>query len=69
MELARKAGAKKVVPLAVSVPSHCAVMKLAGDRLAKELEQVNLRDLRISIVNNADAKMLRTATELRQSFI
>jgi [acyl-carrier-protein] S-malonyltransferase len=69
MELARTAGAKKVVPLAVSVPSHCAMMKQAGDRLAKELETVNISDLRIPIVNNADAAFLRTASELRPSLI
>ncbi len=69
MELARAAGAKKVVPLAVSVPSHCAMMKPAGDRLARELETVEIADLRIPVVNNADAKMLRTAAELRPSLI
>ena len=60
MELARAAGAKKVVPLAVSVPSHCAMMGQAGERLAKELEKITIRDLRIPIVNNAEAKFLRS---------
>ncbi len=69
MELARAAGAKKVVPLAVSVPSHCVLMKQAGERLAKELDAVALGDLRIPIVNNADAKFLRTAADLKPSLI
>jgi [acyl-carrier-protein] S-malonyltransferase len=69
MELAKAGGAKKVIPLAVSVPSHCAMMKQAGEKLAKELETVTINDLRIPIVNNADAKFLRTASELRQSLI
>jgi [acyl-carrier-protein] S-malonyltransferase len=69
IELAKLAGAKKVVPLTVSVPSHCAMMKQAGDRLAKELETVTISDLRIPIVNNADAKFVRTAAELRPSLI
>lgn len=69
MELAKARGAKKVIPLAVSVPSHCAMMKQAGEKLAKELEKVTINDLRIPIVNNADAKFLRTASELRQSLI
>ncbi|HEX9022047.1 MAG TPA: ACP S-malonyltransferase [Nitrospirota bacterium] len=69
MELAKAAGAKRVVPLAVSVPSHCAMMKQAGDRLAPELAKVNISDLGIPIVNNADAKFLRTAAELRPSLI
>ncbi|MEK6697785.1 MAG: ACP S-malonyltransferase [Nitrospirota bacterium] len=69
MELARAAGAKKVVPLAVSVPSHCAMMGQAGERLAKELEKITIRDLRIPIVNNAEAKFLRSPGELRSSLV
>ncbi len=69
MELAKSAGAKKVVPLAVSVPSHCPMMKQAGDRLAQELDTVAISDLRIPIVNNADAKFIRTAAELKPSLV
>jgi len=69
IELAKAAGAKKVVPLAVSVPSHCGMMKQAGERLAKELEAVKIKDLRIPIVNNADAKFLQAASELRPSLV
>lgn len=69
MELARAAGAKKVIPLSVSVPSHCALMKQAGERLSRELETMTISDLRIPIVNNADAKFLETASELRPSLI
>jgi len=69
MELAKKEGAKKVIPLAVSVPSHCALMKQAGERLALNLEHVNINDLRFPIVNNADAKFLQTAAELKRSLI
>ncbi len=69
MELAKAHGAKKVVPLAVSVPSHCAMMQQAGEKLAKELDGVALSDLRFPIVNNADAKPLRTAAELKPSLI
>ncbi len=69
MELARAGGAKKVIPLPVSVPSHCAMMKQAGERLAQELESVTVRDLSIPIVNNADAKFIRTAAELKGSLV
>jgi [acyl-carrier-protein] S-malonyltransferase len=69
MELAKTAGAKKVIPLAVSVPSHCGMMKKAGERLARELESVTIKDLRFPIVNNADAKFLRTGAELRPSLV
>ncbi len=69
MELAKAAGAKKVVPLSVSVPSHCGMMKQAGERLAQELDRVKISDLRIPIVNNADAKFMHTASELRPSLV
>jgi [acyl-carrier-protein] S-malonyltransferase len=69
IELAKTGGAKKVLPLAVSVPSHCALMRQAGERLARELENVIIKDLRIPIVNNADATFLQTAAELKPSLI
>ncbi len=69
MELAKTAGAKKVVPLMVSVPSHCSLMKQAGERLARELDTVTISDLRIPIVNNADAKFVRTAADLKPSLV
>jgi len=69
MELAKAAGAKKVVPLAVSVPSHCILMKTAGERLANELDRLTINDLRIPIVNNADAKFIRSAAELKPSLV
>jgi len=69
MELARTAGAKRVIPLPVSVPSHCAMMKQAGERLARELERITISDLHIPIVNNANAKFIRTAAELRPSLV
>jgi [acyl-carrier-protein] S-malonyltransferase len=69
MELAKAAGAKKVVPLAVSVPSHCAMMRGAGEKLGKELETIAIGDLRMPIVNNADAKFISGAAELRPSLI
>ncbi len=69
MEIARAGGAKKVIPLAVSVPSHCAMMKKAGERLAEYLANIEFNDLSIPIVNNADAKFLQQASELRPSLI
>jgi [acyl-carrier-protein] S-malonyltransferase len=69
MDLAKAAGAKRVIPLTVSVPSHCSMMKQAGTKLAQELEKVNISDLSIPIVSNADARVLRTASELRPSLV
>jgi len=69
MELAKAAGARKVVPLNVSVPSHCSMMKHAGDLLERELDKVGLSDLNIPIVNNADAKFMSKASDIKQSLV
>jgi [acyl-carrier-protein] S-malonyltransferase len=45
------------------------MMKQAGIALARELEQITINDLNFPIVNNADAKYLRMASELRPSLV
>ena len=58
-ERARLLGAKRVVPLPVSAPFHCALMKPAEDRLAPELRQLRVADPRIPVVANVDAEPKR----------
>jgi [acyl-carrier-protein] S-malonyltransferase len=53
-ELCKTAGAKRVLPLPVSVPSHCALMSDAADKLAIELELVTFNQPEIAVVNNVD---------------
>ncbi|MGH9257839.1 MAG: ACP S-malonyltransferase, partial [Vicinamibacterales bacterium] len=53
---AKALGAKRAVPLAVSAPFHCALMKPAGDRLEPELRALTVRDPRVPIVANVDAE-------------
>lgn len=60
-ELAKARGAKRVIPLAVSAPFHCALMRPAEQRLAPELYALPLRDPRIPVVANVDAELKRTA--------
>jgi len=62
-ELARAAGAKRVIPLAVSAPFHCALMKPAEERLAVDLRVLAVRDPRIPVVANVDAEPKRSAAE------
>ena len=56
---ARELGAKRVVPLPVSAPFHCALMKPAQDRLAPELRALQARDPRIPVIANVDASPKR----------
>ena len=55
-ERAKALGAKRVVPLPVSAPFHCALMKPAEERLAPELRALAVQDPRIPIVANVDAQ-------------
>jgi [acyl-carrier-protein] S-malonyltransferase len=56
---AKALGAKRVVPLPVSAPFHCALMKPAEERLAPELRALPVRDPRVPIVANVDAQPKR----------
>ncbi len=62
-ERAKALGAKRIVPLAVSAPFHCALMKPAEDRLAPELRALRVSDPRVPIVANVDAQLKRSAPE------
>jgi [acyl-carrier-protein] S-malonyltransferase len=60
-ERAKALGARRVVPLPVSAPFHCAMMKPAEERLAPELRALTAADPRIPIVANVDAEPKRDA--------
>lgn len=63
-ERAKARGAKRVIPLPVSAPFHCALMKPAAERLAAELAQVPVADPTIPVVRNVDAGVTRTARDV-----
>jgi len=69
MRLAKKKGAKKVVPLSVSVPSHCTLMADASRRLSELLDGIDFKFPLISIVNNADAMFLTDRDSIKNSLI
>jgi [acyl-carrier-protein] S-malonyltransferase len=60
-EHAKALGAKRSIPLAVSAPFHCALMKPAEDRLAPELRALPAASPRIPVVANVDAEPKRDA--------
>ena len=60
-ERAKVAGAKRVIPLSVSAPFHCALMRPAAERLAPELRALSVQDPRVPIVANVDAEPKRAA--------
>jgi [acyl-carrier-protein] S-malonyltransferase len=60
-ERAKALGARRVVPLAVSAPFHCALMKPAEERLAPDLRALRVEKPRVPIVANVDAEPKRDA--------
>jgi [acyl-carrier-protein] S-malonyltransferase len=58
---AKARGAKRVIPLPVSAPFHCALMKPAEDRLAPELRSLEVGLPRVPVVANVDAEPKRDA--------
>jgi [acyl-carrier-protein] S-malonyltransferase len=53
---ARERGARRAVPLAVSAPFHCSLMKPAAEKLAGELGSVRFADSKVPVVTNVEAR-------------
>ena len=69
LDAARAAGARRVIPLAVSAPFHTRLMAPAAARLAGDLERLPLRDARIPVIANVSAAPVRTADEIRRALL
>lgn len=69
MNLAREAGAKRVVPLPVSVPSHCSLMTPAADALREVLAKVEIRSPRIPVIHNYDVLQHDDPEEIREALV
>ena len=65
----KEAGAKRALPLSVSVPSHCALMKPAADQLAVSLESVAVKAPSIAVINNVDVKTENDANAIRTALV
>lgn len=68
-ERAKALGAKRVVPLPVSAPFHCALMKPAEDRLAPELRALPTCDPKVPVVANVDAEPKRDAASAIEALV
>jgi len=66
VELAKAAGAKRAVLLPVSAPFHCPLMKPAQERLAADLNSLSFSDLSVPLINNWQAREVRSAADARQ---
>ena len=68
-ERAKALGAKRVIPLAVSAPFHCALMTPARDRLAPELRAIAAHRPRVPIVANVDADPKRDSSAAIEALV
>ncbi|ANI28829.1 malonyl CoA-ACP transacylase [Yersinia entomophaga] len=65
----KAAGAKRALPLPVSVPSHCALMKPAADKMAVALEDIEFRAPLFPVVNNVDVKAEVSPEAIRSALV
>ncbi|MDC7699705.1 ACP S-malonyltransferase [Vogesella indigofera] len=67
MELCKAKGAKRALPLPVSVPSHCSLMKPAADKLAAALATIQINSPQIPVLHNADVAAYDDADQIRDA--
>lgn len=69
IEACKAAGARKAMPLPVSVPSHCALMKGASEEMAKALDEVSFNDAVIPVVQNVTASVEQKRDVLKANLV
>ncbi|EMT0597192.1 ACP S-malonyltransferase [Neisseria gonorrhoeae] len=69
MAAAKEAGAKRALPLPVSVPSHCSLMKPAADKLAEALKTVEIKQPQIRVIHNADVAAYDDAGKIKDALV
>ena len=67
--LAKEAGARRVTPLTVSVPSHCRLMAPAADRLRRHFDEITFTPAVIPVVQNSDALTRTDPGEIKQALV
>ena len=69
MEIAKAKGAKRALPLPVSVPSHCALMRPAAEKLAEYLKNVTINTPQIPVIHNADIVSYHNAEQIKDALV
>jgi [acyl-carrier-protein] S-malonyltransferase len=69
MVLAKEKGAKRTLPLPVSVPSHCALMRPAAEKLAEYLKSVTIVAHAIPVIHNADVVAYSDSEHIKAALV
>ena len=65
-EIAKEKGAKRAMLLPVSAPFHCSMLTGAGEKLAKELENVEISDMNIPVITNVTAEYVENKDVVKE---
>ena len=69
MVLAKEKGAKRALPLPVSVPSHCALMQPAALKLTEYLKNVTVNTPNVAVIHNADVMSYSNAEQIKDALV
>lgn len=68
-EIAKEMGARRAMLLPVSAPFHCSMLKGAGEKLAKELENVEVYDMNVPLISNVTGDYVKDKSEIKDLLI
>jgi [acyl-carrier-protein] S-malonyltransferase len=69
IDVAKKRGVRRALPLPVSAPFHCELMKPAEERLKPILDEAHFKDLWVALISNVDASPIGTANAVRNALL
>ncbi|MDD9889904.1 MAG: ACP S-malonyltransferase [Gammaproteobacteria bacterium] len=69
IDLCKEAGAKRALPLNVSVPSHCALMKPAADQLREKLDEITINAPSVAVIQNVNAQICEDPDKIKQNLV
>ena len=67
MNATKEAGAKRAIKLPVSVPSHCALMNSAAEKLDKKLQEIKINTPSVTLIHNVDVTSHNTSDSIRHA--
>jgi len=69
MEIAKVEGASKCVLLAVTVPSHCSLMKAAAEKFAEQIKKIKISVPKVKVIHNYDAQSYKDPAHIANALI